>query len=70
MVWSTKASILAFYYEPFPFNQKELRLALHVTTGFNIASFTVAEIMSCSYCIPVSSNWYLLPSSVILILTR
>ena len=57
-LWFTKASILVFYYELFPLNPKPLRLALHLTTGFNVASFTVAVYMSVFFCRPISSNWY------------
>ena len=57
-LWFTKASILVFYYELFPFNQKPLRRALHITAGFNTASFIVAVYMSIFFCRPISSNWY------------
>lgn len=57
-LWFTKASILAFYYELFPFNQKPLRRALHITTAFNVASFIVAVYMSIFFCRPISSNWF------------
>lgn len=57
-LWLTKASILAFYYELFPFNQKRLRRGLYVTTGFTGICYLAVLYLDAFFCIPIPSNWY------------
>ena len=69
-LWLTKASILVFYYELFPFNQKRLRMGLYATTIFTGVCYLVVLYLDAFFCIPISSNWYPLPKSRSLIFCR
>ena len=57
-LWLTKASILAFYYELFPFNHKRLRRGLYATTALAAICYLAVLYLDAFFCIPISSNWY------------